>query len=239
MSIYADTSVAQFENVNELRNYPFTDSSSLVDSLGRSLPADVIVDAHFFVPADVELGVPSESPVVRLSSVHMSQAMLSACFIADFKGTVNALSVTVSKDDFKPYFPYRLEKLIGSRDIGGIVSFGFVPFPGFPETYVLRSAEIHPCCVAACKPAGLRRIEDPRSGEHVCGDVKIEFSGYVESEKFENGYLLTVDDASALQLASKCVDSDRSESGVCGATPIKSINGIRPDEEGNIVLWFH
>jgi len=147
------------------------------------------------------------------------------------------LSVTVSSREFKPYFPYRMEKLIGQSDIGGIITFGDVEFPGSPETYFLDGAVIHPCCVAVAKPPMLRSIVDPRSGVSVSGDVDISFSGHVISRKDGDSFFLSLDEDSDLELASECAMISRSEA--CGATPIESINGVYPDEYGNIVLWFH
>ena len=232
MAVYVDTAVAQFENVNELRKFPFSDESSLVDRSGVELPIGMIVDAHMFVPCETGF-----TPVVKLTRVHISSAMISACFKSSYGGRMCAMSVTVSVSDFGPYIPYRMEKLAGSEDIGGVVSFGDITFPNYPETYFLENAAIHPCCVISSRPSGLRRIVDPRSGESVSGDVRISFSGHVKAGNVGNGILLSLEDGSESELASEC--SKATGLDVCGATPISSINGIRPDSDGNIVLWFH
>lgn len=238
MSDYSETAVAQFENVNSLRSYPFQDGCRLVDNLGRTLPQNVIVDLHMFVP----VGIQSCSPRVSMTSVHLSQSMVSVCFVSEACGTSGALSVTVSADNLRPYVPYRLEKLVGSYDIGGVVTFGEMELPGFPETYLFdmedRNAEVHPCCVSAGKPASLRSFIDRRSGNRVSGDVNISFSRHIESSKSGKSFRLSLSEGSASELMSKC--SGLSEStDICGATPIRSINGVRPDADGNIVLWFH
>ena len=231
MSIRIDTGLglSQFENVNELRMYPFSETASLVDINGLELPKDVIVDLHMAVPSE---GISK----VKLTGVHLSQSMVSACFKAYSGHGTSALSVIVSRDSFKPYFPYRLEKLAGSEDIGGIVSFGEIDFPGFPVSYFM-DAEIHQCCIACSKPAGLRRIIDPRSGLSVSGDVKIDFSGYVEVKRDGGEYALSLEDGAEDALASDLCDGTIGSS--CGATPIRTINGVSPDSQGNIVLWFH
>lgn len=248
MGVFQDTGSAQFENVNGMRMYPFMDSSSLVDRDGKELQKDVIVDMHLVVPSSfanpaegiVETGIPA----VMMTSVHLSQSMVSACFVSDAGGERNALSVTVARSRFSPYMPYRLEKLAGSSDIGGIVTFGDMEFPGFPETYMFtgrwdgdHGVGIHPCCVAAARPAGLRRIIDPRSGESVSGDVSIRFPEYVVASSDGNSVRLSLEDGAPEALASEC--SMITGSDACGATSISSINGVRPDEDGNIVLWFH
>lgn len=231
MAIRVDTGLglAQFENANELRMYPFSDTASLVGKNGLELPRDVIVDLHMSVPSEGE-------PEVRLSGVHLSQSMVSACFMSKYSNKVSALSVTVARSSFKPYFPYRLEKLAGSEDIGGVVSFGEITFPGYPVSY-LMDAKIHPCCIISSKPASLRKITDLRSGLSVSGDVQIDFSDYVESSRNGNIFSLALEEGAEQILASSVCDG--TSGGVCGATPIRTINGVSPDDDGNIVLWFH
>ena len=220
MSAYIHMATAQFENANALRNYPFREGCALVDDLGRRLPRNVIADLRMFVPADVQNGVPSEFPEVRMTSVHLSQSMVSVCFSSKFGEVLSALSVTVAAGNLKPYFPYRMEKLAGSHDIGGVVTFGEMELPGMPETYRFNpsagNADVHPCCIAACKPAALS----------------------VDVERAGKSFRLSLEDGAAAELASRC-DELEGGVGVCGATSIKTINGIRPDEDGNIVLWFH
>ena len=242
MSAYIHMAAAQFENANALRSYPFRDGSTLVDDLGRRLPDNVVADLHMFVPADMEDGVGVAAPEVRMTSVHLSQSMVSVCFVSRFGGMSSALSVTVAAANLRPYVPYRMDKLAGAYDIGGIVTFGEIDLPGFPETYRFdplgSAAVVHPCCVAAAKPAGLRSFVDRRSGERVSGDVEVGFSGYVDAEKNGKSFRLSLSEGAASELASTCRALSDGV-GPCGATPIRTINGIRPDEDGNIVLWFH
>lgn len=252
MSAYIHMASAQFENANALRSYPFQEGSTLVDDLGRRLPDNVVADLHMFVPADMEDGVGVAVPEVKMTSVHLSQSMVSVCFVSKFGGISSALSVTVAAANLRPYVPYRLEKLVGSYDVGGIVTFGEMELPAFPETYRFNpdgdesnpfnpygeNAIVHPCCIAVAKPAGLRGFVDRRSGERVSGDVRIDFSGYVETEKNGKSFRLSLSEDAASELMPRC-EGLPDGVGPCGATPIRTINGVRPDEEGNIVLWFH
>ena len=242
MSTYSEISAAQFENVNSLRSYPFEDGGALASRDGKVLPHDVIVDMHVVVPASFRKMSGSDGaqgvtmPVVRMKSVHMSQSMVSACFVSSDGNKKDAVSVTVSRGNFVPYMPYRLEKLAGSSNIGGIVTFGNFEFPGRPETYFL-DAKVHPCCVSALNPPGLTRFVDLRSGDSVSGDAEMSFSGYIGSRMDGKSFELSLESGAAEDLVSDCVKSAGADA--CGATPISSINGVRPDEDGNIVLWFH
>lgn len=246
MSVRVDIGIAQFENVNSLRSYPFEDGCDLSCRDSSEMPAGAIVDAHFVVPC----GSPDESsesssgpeggaflPSVRLSSFHMSRHMVSACFVSEGGKTGAALSVTVASENFRPYYPYRLEQLSGTEDAGGVVVFGDLELPDFPRTYFPNCAKIHGGCVSPARPPALRRIVDPRSGESVSGDVGIDFSGHVSTSKSGNLFSLSLEEGSGSELASECAMVSGDDA--CGATPIRSINGIRPDDDGNIVLWFH
>jgi hypothetical protein len=246
MGVYEEISSAQFENENSLRMYPFSEGCSLADNEGKELSRDAIVDLHIVVPYGLgnNPGVVDDGgnrlPVASLSSIHVSNSMVSACF----RCGNYALSVTVARENFIPYFPYRLEKLAGTENAGGVVTFGDIDFPGFPETYLFRDrfegdvgVVVHPCCIAVAEPPALKRFVDPRSGESVTGDVNIDFSGYVISERRGKSFLLSLEEGADAELASECAKSSGVD--VCGATPIFSINGVKPDENGNIVLWFH
>lgn len=246
MSVHVDIGDAQFENLNTLRSYPFVDGCDMACNGNSEFPMDAIADAHFVAPAVIGNDSSESSsdsfgyeclPTVRLSSLHMSVGMISACFTSRCGSDISALSVTVTRDRFVPYYPYRLEKLAGSEDIGGVVAFGPVEFPDSPKTYFPNNAKIHGCCVSVSRPPALRKIVDPRSGDSLSGDIGIDFSGHVSAKRNGNVFALALEDGSGAELASECAMISGDDA--CGATPIRSINGIRPDEDGNIVLWFH
>lgn len=231
----------QFENANEMRMYPFAEDASLRDVNGRQMPLDAISDIRMVVPDHYENPessfLESSLPVVRMSSLHISKHMVSACFATEFLGSKCALSISVARGNFRPYFPYRMDNLSGSANIGGYVSFGNVEFPDFPETYFFDDARLAPCCIAVASPPRLTGFVDQRSGDKVSGDVEIEFSGYIETEKDGDSFRLSLEDGAGETLASECQKKVGNDS--CGATPITSINWVSPDKHGNIVLWFH
>ena len=111
MAVYVDTAAAQFENVNALRKYPFTEDASLVDAQNKELPLGIVTDIGMVVPADMSVSKsfksfsPDSAPVVKLTSVHLSASMVSVCFQSVFNGKISALSVTVAASSFRPYFP--------------------------------------------------------------------------------------------------------------------------------------
>lgn len=226
----ATPALAQFENVNEGRSYPFDGDSELTSTDGRVLPDNVIADLHLVLP---------EGTNASLSSVYVSEHMVSACVLAHGSGFTEALSVRIRREDFEPYRPYRLEQVTGSSDCSGIMTFGNIDLPEASGSYRFApdSVTFVDSVCTKFKPAGLRRLIDDRTGESVAGDVSIDFSQYVAAERSLDGIRLYLKDGANNILLSKC-DKDKPMN-ACGTTPIASINGVYPDEQNRIVLWFH
>lgn len=221
----------QFENANEGRSYPFADDAVLQASDGTALGEWVVSDMHLVIPKGSEAFV---------SSVHISTGMVAICVKVTASGRmVSALSCMVEAGKFEPFVPYRLEKLHGSEDVGGIVTFGIIDFTADAGTYRFDDGKAVLCESAVSKyvPARLRKIIDDRNDESVAGDVRIEFSGYVGASRDGRSVRLDLLPGAATALMSKC---DR-ETPVnpCGATPVASINGVRADDKDRIVIWFH
>lgn len=154
--------------------------------------------------------------------------------------SADGLSVVVKASDFESYRPYRLEQLSGSEDIGGIVTFGNIEFPERPVTYrfLQNFVPITESAMARYEPARLRKLIDPRTGESVSGDVRLDFSAAVDASVDPDGRIrLSLQDAAREGLLSDC-DRNRPKN-ACGATPISSINGTAPDADKRIVIWFH
>lgn len=221
--------VMQFENANEGRSYPFEDDSTLKSDDGAVLPDCVVSDMHLVIP---------RGSSARLSSVYISPHMVSLCIAIQGSRTA-ALSCVVKSSELMPYVPYRLEKLTGSEDVGGVVTFGKIDFRGMSGSYRFSANRvgIAECAVSRYTPARLRRIVDPRTGESVSGDAAIDFSTYIEASRSPEGVRLSLADGANDVLLSKC-DRDVVDN-PCGATPVESINGVKSDDKRRIVLWFH
>lgn len=230
MSSFANGGAIQFENANSLRAYPFSEGTEFVSTDGRTPPEGSIVDLHLVVPF-------SATARAELASIHLSESMVSACVkIMDGDVVTAALSATIRGEDLVPYMPTRMEPLSGRSDAAGIVTFGDVELPSSPETYFFSGVQVHPCCVAMLRPPGVRKIVDPRSGEEASGDVDVGFSGYVSASRTGRSVKLLLADG-AKELSSSCARD--LPLNMCGAEPITSINGVKPDSSGTIVLWFH
>lgn len=230
--------IAQFENMNELRSYPLVDGSRLESADGEAMPDGMLADVHVVIPSSgQDPSFASGSMCAKVSSVHVSPAMVSVCVSAYRQGDlVAALAASVSMDRFVPHMPYRMSSLHGFRGCGGVVTFGDFEVPGRPVTYSIGDAVLCDACVAEIIQPAVKSFVDQRSGESASGDVSIEFSGHIEASEAEGGIKLSLADGSAAELVSSCAKD--MQVNPCGATPIKSINGVSPDEQGRIVLWF-
>lgn len=224
--------VIQFENANEHRSYPFMDNSVLLADNGMTLPDSLITDLHLVIPKNAD---------ACLSSVYVSESMVSVCIKVSKQGTpsVMAMSCTARAADLIPYMPYRLEKLTGSEDIGGVVTFGSIDFSSSRGTYRFteNTIGIADSAISKYTPSGLRKIIDPRTGAELSGDITVSFPSYVTAENTAEGIKLGISEKANNILLSEC-DKDSADN-PCGATPVTSINGIPPDDRKRIVLWFH
>lgn len=228
--------VIQYENVNENRSYPFADDAVLETIDGRMLPDNVIVDVRIVVP------IAGSNPYKFMSSLYISKSMISACFYVLSTGNTRvALTVTVHRDSFVPYMPYRLEQISNSPTYcsGGIITFGDIDFDSCTGSYRFNAGQavLSDNVVLFKEESRLRSIVDDRSGKKITGDVKIEFSSHVTARKEGRNVELGISQTSNDILLSDC-DRNRSRT-PCGATPITSINGVLPDDKRRLVIWFH
>jgi hypothetical protein len=222
----------QFENVNEGRSYPFSDNAILEDDTGRILRDGVISDMHLVIPIGL---------TALLSSVYISENMISVCIkIKSGSTVVSAMSCVIETKNFEPYIPYRLEKLTGSEDVGGIVTFGIIDYQSDTGVYKFNTNDItfSDNVVSKYVPARLRKLIDDRTGESISGDVDIVFPSYVTSSKDATGGItLDPTNEARKELLSKC--DLEVVSNPCGATPVEMINGVESDSKKRIVIWFH
>ena len=228
--------VIQYENVNENRSYPFADDAVLETIDGRILPDNVIVDVRVVVPSE------GSNKDKFLSSLYISKSMISACFYVLTSGNTRiALTVTVHRDSFVPYMPYRLEQINNSSTYGsgGVITFGDIDFDSCAGSYRFNDGKaiLSDSVVLFKEESRIRSIVDDRSDKKITGDVKIEFSSHVTARKEGRNVELGISQASNDILLSDC-DKNRSRT-PCGATPITSINGVLPDEKRRLVIWFH
>jgi hypothetical protein len=220
-------STIQWENENELRWYPFESGCSGFDSA-----IDVVSDISI-VSENLGTGV------FRLYSVYVGPEMVSV----SFSDGTDVLVCTVQKDDFEPYKPYGMNSVSGSAS--GICSFGNIDFsktvyakPGNNGPIVLQTL------VVRVDRGNLFGFKDDLTGDVLTGDVRFVFPsgadvtkgftshGYWEVQTFFVGLSSWMDE----NLVSDCDEKDNLKPG--DLSPIRSINGVKPDDHGRIALVF-
>ena len=254
-------SFADWQNRNENRNYPLHDSASKLAVDDGQLPDDFLCDAHIMVPR-------SAGRFVFVSSVALSPALVSVTFLATDQdpfsnesssssssgdhGFVPLATLTLSRP-VVPYRNYSVEAMYPG--VGGWVSFGNgvneqdalnLRFDDPAATLLLSRAARWYDDLPVLSLGRLDRLTELTGlvllrGE--TGSVKIEKAiRKIEDVKREVITIgLDLDAASDKvellhRFAGPC--GDRPEEGTCPSQAIASINGVKPDCNGNIRIRF-
>lgn len=232
----------QWENLNSNRNFPFDLTASLISETGVRVQDNILVDAFIMRGISSAVAVGVQNDPVWVSNIHISSSMLSICICDTYGGVA---SFSISKTAFKPYNVYRCNPL--RNNVSALLTFGDVPFPdNFNSVLNFKlsssTGKLSEAVIASFLTSGVVKITDDVSGGSVTGDIPIEFrSNFVNSNITRNDtgtFLVDVNitDKGNDTIAGPCnadIDPD-----VCGAIPIKSINGVNCTTEGEIALRF-
>lgn len=232
----------QWENLNSNRNFPFDLTASLVSESGTHVQDNILVDAFIMRGISPALGGDAYDSPVWVSNIHISNSMFSICICDNYGGVA---SFSISRTAFIPYNVYRCNPL--RNNISALLTFGDISFPdNFDEVLNFKltssSGRLSEAIVASFLTSGVTKITDDVSGTSISGDVPIEFrSNFVKSNitRNEDGVFvadIAITDSGNDTIAGPCnadVDPD-----VCGAIPIKSINGVSCTADGEIAIRF-
>jgi hypothetical protein len=243
-------------NLNSSRRYPLDDVATGENDVGVSMPHDIIVDCHLRYPELIGI-------YAYVSSVHLSEHLVSVTLLAANVPAVTTdclSSDSISEVEFVPLGAVsvpRAELLPGRQyaidahypGVGGWIVFG----PGIQDTeYFGRFSTVAQgmLCprVARAYPAlpipsmakihqadALTGLVNIRAGN----DIKIVKDQRMIQGEIRDALVLSLDTANS---ASNLLDryrgpcSGRPESKTCSKPAIESINGVRPDCNGNIEL---
>lgn len=215
----------QFENENLLRKYPLDQDATCIDDSGMPLPTGIL--------GGISIVTCFEPANVRLSSVYVGSGIKSIS-ISDDSGLL--ATATVEQD-------FIGQKMLDpARDgVTGIVDF-LDYRQAVAESHRFSTPEqslIHRFCVTAVDIPFVSRFVDDTSGEEASGDTAIEIlSNNVETLSSATGVgsdvKVRVGDSFAKTMSSEC--SPTSFSNVCIAPIILSINGTKPNADGEIAI---
>jgi len=226
----------EWQNENVLRAYPLEDDA----------PAASVLPVWLL--SDIRVTCPRIYRRVYVSSAYVSDTLVSVA-VSGTTGEegaqpVGLLARTVTRDELEPFRAYSMDRM--SADASGSVAFGEVP-PGTAPlrlTFSPDEAPLVESAVVRAKTPGVAKVVDPYHGTEATGIVDLsgnsEFRTSIGREGQDEDPLhtivFTLTDTYREMTTSVC-DATPSKD-ACGATPVRTINGVAPDENGTITLRF-
>jgi hypothetical protein len=222
-------------NKNSFRNFPIKENCTLRDvSDSVTIPQNLIVDLVLATPA-----VDERFYVQTISHTGSSMSLV----IADSSNTPVA-SVTIAIPLTNLPYTSALIEPIGDSTVftgrivinnDGITSILLWP-AGLSFTFDMASTEIEPGClfpVPIDRVLSAGKFTDP---EILIGNVKFKEGYNVRLERIEADNAIQISAIEGAGLGPICKDQCEGETGTVACTPICTINGVAPDENGNLAL---
>ena len=218
----------QWLNQNELRAYPLKETTGLRTTDEQTMPNNILVDMCIMVP--------SAHSRAYLSSLYVSPYTVT---LAISSGTTGLLIGTYSLADMEPYTAYPLVPVID--DVSGWVAFGAnkptvgTHYKFSSYTYGALSSRV----VRVIESLPVKRIlrYSGDDDQYCDGDVAITGGGGVLAERDttdvdQETIIFRLDKSVKSIFTGECDVFD------CVVPPIRSINGVCPDDNGRITLRF-
>jgi hypothetical protein len=243
-------------NANETRRYPLHDNAALVSRGGDLLPNNLLVDAAIRIPDTV-------GRVVYISSLGSTSGLFTLTLLAaqqsdldDFPSSSSESSTFVPLAVLrvvKPVIPfrnYRLEAIYPG--VGGWIALGSganeqtsmsLFFDGPDDTQLLHRV------VRAYRTPPVSSLGKEGYSSVLTGLIRLRGTAGVvrtyKSTRTIDGIerdvaVIGIDPAAGTETMTRLAGScgGRPLSGTCTKAPIESINGVMPDEDGNIDIEF-
>lgn len=221
----------EWQNENALRAYPLEDDAPAAPSIPTWLISDLRVTC------------PPVYARVYVSSVYVSDTLVSVAVsgIAAGEGSVpvGLLARTVTRDELEPFRAYSMDRM--SDGASGAVAFGEIPAGAAPlrMSFTADEAPVAEAAIVRAEAPGVTAIVDPYHGTRASGIIDLsgnsEFRTAVDKDD-PHTIVFTLADVYRDATTSVC-DATPSKD-ACGATPVRTINGVAPDENGTITLRF-
>lgn len=219
----------QWLNTNELRKYPVRDDASALDNFGRALPASLIADLCLVVP-------PGYNPYLR--SVRVTPYLVSVSIASGEQGL---LLCTKPRASITPGKAYPFTPAVAN--VSGWIAFG--PYaPSREETYVFSSeaqSGFVPSVVTRSRVPAVSSVSKHGAPDRyaIAGAIRLAAGSGIEcvlDPSNDKRIILRLKEDVRSFFVGPC-NATSSES-ACGATPIRTINGVDADENGVITLRF-
>ena len=221
----------EWQNENALRAYPLEDDA----------PAAAVLPAWLL--SDIRVTCSRIYRKVYVSSAYVSDTLVSVAVSgttgAEGAQPVGLLARTVTRDELEPFRAYSMDRM--SDGASGTVAFGEIPAgaPPFRMTFSPGEAPLVETAIVRAEAPGVTRIEDPAHGTAATGIIDLsgnsEFTTRVDPENLQT-IVFALSDTYRDITTSVCDVTPTRDT--CGATPVRTINGVAPDESGTITLRF-
>lgn len=223
-------------NKNSLRSYPIREDQSLYALDGFEVPNDLLVD--------IKVSTPYETDSMGILSVFVTPSIISINFCNNDSIPVATVVFPIGNDNIYDTVPLHplVDGFTGNATCGPAVSSDSARSL-MPGHHIFSS----PCWLEKSTCIGLWEfpVRSIRAGgfEALNGNVELVFSGDIRStvssgvdgsNKPSTFVLLELENQE--DYLSKCQKVQNPFE--CGKTPVMSINGVSPDEDGNINLNF-
>lgn len=226
----------EWQNENALRAYPLEDDA----------PAAAVLPAWLL--SDIRVTCSRIYKKVYVSSAYVSDTLVSVA-VSGTTGAVGArpvglLARTVTRDELEPFRAYSMDRM--SDGASGTVAFGEIPAGTTPfrMTFSAGDAPLVEAAIVRAEAPGVTRIEDPAHGTAATGVIDLsgnsEFRTSIgkegQDEDPSHTIVFALSDTYRDITTSVCDVTPTRDA--CGATPVRTINGVAPRENGTITLRF-
>lgn len=225
-----NTAYIQWCNENEGRHYPLAEHATLVDNNGLVLPNDIIADLSITVaPAYRDAYVSSVWVTPQLLGVSIAHANMALA------------SVLINRSTYTPYTAIPLQAMPALESFSGWIVFGNYKYTARQRWLFSSTAQsgIEMRAIKLIDDLPVVSIRKLGASDIVAASkvVKLVGAGYLRVYKHETDpQAIVVDlnaDSRALFLG-PCFTL--AEQGDCGTPPLRSINGVCPNDDGIITL---
>jgi hypothetical protein len=217
----------EFEDSNLLRKYPISEEATCVDDDGKQLESDILQDLSIVSYVEISNA--------RIGSIYISNNIVSVTVLDD-SGVVAVFTSTVdeAKDELLP--SYARPGVFARIRVAACV--------GETKTYRFSTKEqslVHEMCILDVRSTRVDSFVDDKSGEEFRGEVSLVFRPGIKCS-VKNGntddptVILSADDGMDKTLSTGCVPTNLNRS--CVAPVIQSIDGVKPNEFGEIAIVF-
>jgi len=226
----ASSSLIEWYNENHGRSYPVAEAASKVDTSGDLLPSDIVVDMGLMVPPDWS--------DVYISSLRITPLSVT---IGLSSGTTGLFVGTYLRSDLETQIAYPLTALLDNLSgwivFGNHVALGVenYQFNGYGqaglERRVIRVVDVLPVT---------RFMKYGGNAAQFVDDVVTLIPGagvqLVRDDVYPQKIIVKLKESIAHAMVGPCNSTAVAED--CGVPPLRSINGVCPDEDGKITIRF-